>query len=127
MGVRGIRGATTVDENRSEEIWMRTKELVEQIITENEVEADDVVSVFITVTPDIDDAYPARGVRDISGWDLVPLMCATEIPVPGGLPRCIRVMMLVNTNKSLEEIHHVFLRDACKLRPDLTQKQQKGC
>ncbi len=127
MGVRGIRGATTVDENRSEEIWLRTKELVEQMVSQNEVKADDVASVFITVTPDIDDAYPARGARDIPGWDLVPLMCATEIPVPGGLPRCIRVMMLVNTDKSLEEIRHVFLREACKLRPDLTQKQQKGC
>ncbi|MBO8170710.1 MAG: chorismate mutase [Bacillaceae bacterium] len=122
MGVRGIRGATTADTNQADEIWQRSRELVEMMIRDNDIQPDDVASVIFTVSPDLDQAYPATGVRDIPGWDMVPLMCSTEIPVPGGLPRCIRVMMLVNTDKSQDEIRHVFLRDARKLRPDLAEK-----
>lgn len=125
MGVRGVRGATTTDVNESGEIWSRTKELLERMIAENEVEPEQVAAVFITVTPDLNDAYPAKAVREIKGWELVPLMCSTEIPVPNGLSRCIRVMMLVNTDKSLLEIRHVFLRGAKGLRPDLLNCEKK--
>lgn len=121
MGVRGVRGAITVNENKSGEIFEATKQLVEEIIRQNELEAEQIAAVFITVTTDLNADFPAKAVRSVSGWDLVPLMCATEVPVPGSLEKCIRVMMLANTDLSAAEIHHVFLGNAKKLRPDLIQ------
>jgi chorismate mutase len=121
MGVRGVRGAVTVNKNNAEEIFQETKQLVEEIIRQNELGADQVAAVFITVTTDLTADFPAKAVRSVPGWDLVPLMCATEIPVPGSLEKCIRIMMLANTDLSAGEIHHVFLGNAKKLRPDLIQ------
>lgn len=121
MGVRGVRGAITVNENNSGEIFEATKQLVEEVIRQNELEAEQIAAVFITVTTDLNADFPAKAVRSVSGWDLVPLMCATEVPVPGSLEKCIRVMMLANTDLSPAEIHHVFLGNAKKLRPDLIQ------
>jgi chorismate mutase len=121
MGVRGVRGAITVNENNSGEIFEATKQLVEEVIRQNELEAEQIAAVFITVTTDLNADFPAKAVRSVSGWDLVPLMCATEVPVPGSLEKCIRVMMLANTDLSAAEIHHVFLGNAKKLRPDLIQ------
>ncbi|RKD25709.1 chorismate mutase [Ammoniphilus oxalaticus] len=121
MGVRGIRGATTVNENRSEEILKATSELMEEIIRENDFQADDVASVLVTVTTDLNADFPAKAIRALQGWELVPLMCSTEIPVPGSLPRCIRLMLLVNTDVGADQVRHVFLGEAVKLRPDLTK------
>jgi chorismate mutase len=117
--VRGIRGATTVEINTKEAILAATKELSLAIIERNELQADDVASILITSTPDLNATFPAAAVRALQGWELVPLMGAQEVDVPGGLPLCIRMMLLVNTDKSAKKIQHVFLNDAVKLRPDL--------
>ncbi|MGE5703471.1 MAG: chorismate mutase [Clostridia bacterium] len=122
MAVRGIRGAITVDSNTVDEIVDATKQLIEEIVAKNELKPEDIASVIFTTTEDLNAVFPARGARDFAGWEYVPLMCAQEIPVPGSLPKCIRLMMHVNTEKSGKEIHHVFLRDAVKLRPDLTNR-----
>ncbi|NEU31135.1 chorismate mutase [bacterium LRH843] len=119
--VRGIRGATTIEANTEQEIVKETKELVAEMIKENKIEPDDVAHVLITVTEDIDAAFPAKVLREFSGWSYVPVVCAREIPVPGSLPRCIRILMTVNTNTKQDEIGHIYLREAKKLRPDLSQ------
>ena len=122
MGVRGIRGATTIEENRSEDLLVATRELMEELVRQNEIKPEHVAAVFITVTTDLDADFPAKAVRMVNGWELVPLMCSTEIPVPGGLAHCIRLLLLVNTDLGLDQVKHVFLRDAVKLRPDLANK-----
>jgi chorismate mutase len=122
MKVRGIRGATTVEHNDGEEILASTVELLNQIIAENDIEPEDICSVFVTVTHDLDATFPARAIRQMAGWELVPLMCSLEIAVKNSLEKCIRLMVLVNTNKSQKDIHHVYLNNASMLRPDLLGK-----
>lgn len=121
MYVRGIRGATTVVNNEKNEILSATTELLHQIIAENEIVPEDIASVFVTVTQDLTATFPAMAIRQMPGWDLVPLMCSLEIPVEGSLPLCIRLMVMVNTEKSQAEMHHVYLKDAMRLRPDLSK------
>ena len=116
--VRGIRGATTVEHNDAGEIREATQELLQKILEENQLCTEDLVSAIFTLTPDLNADFPASSARAI-GWQLVPLLCATEIPVPGALPYCIRVLLHVNTTRSQKEIRHIFLRDAVKLRKDL--------
>ena len=122
MGVRGIRGAITVEQDTREEVVSATKQLLEEMVQRNGVEPDDIASILITTTEDVKSTFPAQAARLLDGWQYVPLMCAREIPVPGSLPSWIRVMMLVNTDKTAAEIHHVFLREAVKLRPDLVNR-----
>lgn len=122
MAVRGIRGAITVTVNEEAAILEATERLMRSVVEANEIDHEDVASVMITVTHDLDAAFPARGVRAIPGFDLVPLMCSNEIPVPGSLEKCIRVMMLVNTEKSIRDIRHIFLEGAAALRPDLNSQ-----
>ncbi len=119
MGVRGIRGAITVKEDTSTEILDATEQLVHEIISQNQILPEHVAAIFITVTTDLVSDFPAKAIRKIEGWELVPLMCSTEIPVLESLSNCIRVMMLVNTDLNPDEVNHVFLREAKKLRPDL--------
>jgi len=119
MVARGIRGAITVERNEEADILEATGRLLAKIVEENDVRPEDICSVLITVTQDLDATFPAKAVRDLPGWELVPLMCAVEIPVKGGLPKCIRMMVTVNTEKSQREIVHVYLNDAVQLRPDL--------
>ncbi len=114
---RGVRGAITVDENTREAILAGTAELLGCMVSENGIRPEDVASVLFTVTPDLDAAFPAEAARRL-GWNDVALMCAGEIPVPGALPRCIRVLIHWNTHKSPEEIRHVYLGEASRLRPD---------
>ena len=122
MTIRGIRGATTVTSDDPELILQATCELLETILYENsDIQLDDIASVLFTVTEDIASAYPALAARQM-GWDQVPMMCAREIPVPGSLPMCIRVLIHWNTNKERRKIQHVYLRDAVKLRPDLATR-----
>ncbi len=121
--VRGVRGAITVGGNTAEEILSATTELLEKIQKENKLVTDDVVSVIFTVTHDLDAAFPATAARSI-GWNTVPLLCMREIPVPGSLPRCIRVLMHVNTDKTQKEMRPVYLREAVTLRPDHAGDQQ---
>ena len=118
MPVRGIRGAITVDKNEKGAILAATKELLQAINERNNIILEDVAAVLFTVTADLDAAFPAVAARQI-GWHQVPLLCANEIPVPGSLPRCIRVLVLLNTSLSQKEIQHVYLKDAVTLRPDL--------
>lgn len=119
--VRGIRGATTVTRNAKEEILAATKELAAAIIERNSLQADDIASIFLTSTPDLNAAFPAAAIRTIPGWDMVPLMGASEVDVPNGLTLCIRVLFLVNTDKPANMIKHVYLNEAVMLRPDLKQ------
>lgn len=123
MKVRGIRGATTVEHNDADEILQATIEMLDQVVRENEMVPEDICSVFITVTQDLDATFPARAIRQMPGWELVPLMCAVEIPVKGSLEKCIRLMVLYNTEKSQQEVRHVYLNNAKSLRPDLSEIQ----
>lgn len=120
MVVRGVRGATTIEHNVELDILSATSELLLEIMEVNQFQPTDICSVMITVTHDITAAFPAKAIRQLSGWDMVPLMCALEIPVAQSLAKCIRVMMHINTTKKQEEIKHVYLRQAVSLRPDLT-------
>ncbi len=113
MYCRGIRGATTVERNEREEILAATKELLELLIQQNELRA----SAIFTMTGDLDAEFPALAAREM-GWTNVPLMCTREIPVPGSLGKCIRILLHVNTTRSAAEIRHVYIRGAVHLRPE---------
>ncbi|MEH7125296.1 chorismate mutase [Bacillus sp. JJ1503] len=117
--IRGVRGATTINENNEKEIIEATEILLRKMIEENSIDAEMVASVFISVTEDITAVFPAKAMRLIEGWKYVPVMCMREIPVDSSLEKCIRVMMHVNTNISQKDISHIYLGDAIKLRPDL--------
>lgn len=117
--IRGVRGATTINENKEIEIVEATEILLRKMIEENSIDAEMVASVFISVTEDITAVFPAKAMRLIEGWKYVPVMCMREIPVESSLEKCIRVMMHVNTNISQKEVTHIYLGDAIKLRPDL--------
>ncbi|MDQ0875133.1 chorismate mutase [Paenibacillus sp. V4I3] len=121
MFLRGIRGATTVEHNEAEEILTATSELLRAIVEANDFRPEDICSVFITVTEDITATFPARAIRTLVGWELVPLMCSLEVPVENSLPKCIRLMVQVNTNKSQAEINHIYLKEAKALRPDIVK------
>lgn len=118
MPMRGVRGATTVERNEREEVLARTVELLLELIERNGVRADDVASAVFTVTDDLDAEFPALAARSLDGWAEVPLLCAREIPVPGALRRCIRVLLHWNTERAPHEVKHAFLHDARTLRPD---------
>jgi len=123
MPIRGIRGATTVSADEPDLILQATRELLEEILAENEkMQPEDVASAIFTVTDDLNSTFPAQGARQM-GWGLVPMLCAREIPVPNSLPRVIRVLVHWNTELKQNEITHVYLRDAVKLRPDLVAAQ----
>jgi chorismate mutase len=119
LKVRGVRGATTVELDIEEKIIDATEELIREMEASNQFLPEDVASVWITVTEDLRSAFPAKALRRIEGWNLVPVMCAREIPVVGSLTRCIRIMMHINTSLEQKEIQHVYLGGATTLRPDL--------
>lgn len=118
--VRGVRGAVTVETDDAAAIHAASQRLLLEIVERNAIELDDIASVLFTLTPDVRAAFPALAARDM-GWTHVPMLHAVEIDVPGAMPRCIRVMMHVNTARSMEEIEHVYLGEAAKLRPDLVR------
>jgi chorismate mutase len=115
--LHGIRGATTVDRNEAGEILAATDELLRTLIEANQLEPDDIVSGLFTVTRDLDAAFPARAAEEF-GWNIVALLHASEIPVPGSLPMCIRLLVHAYTRRSRAEIKHCYLRRATVLRPD---------
>lgn len=117
---RGVRGAITIQENTEAEILQATDRMLRKMIQDNELVPEQVASVFISVTDDITEAFPARVLRTIEGWSYVPVMCMKEITVHSALKKCIRIMMHINTDKSQQEIVHVYLEDAVSLRPDLS-------
>jgi len=119
MPIRGVRGATTVTSDDPDLIQQATRELLETILYENgSIRLEDIASAFFTTTEDIASAYPALAARQM-GWGRIPMMCASEIPVPGSLPLCIRVLIHWNTDREQSDIKHVYLRGAVALRPDL--------
>ncbi|MCM3734622.1 chorismate mutase [Bacillus cytotoxicus] len=116
---RAIRGATTVNCNEKAQILTATERLVKKMASDNRVFPDEIVSVLISTTADVNACFPAAALRRMEGWSYVPVMCMQEIEVPDALEKCIRVMMTVMTNKRQHEIQHVYLEKAVQLRPDL--------
>ena len=112
----GLRGATTVKENTREQILGATRELLTTLVMRNQIDIGDITSIFFTVTEDLDAEHPALAARQL-GWNDLALLCSREIPVPGSLSRCVRVLLHVNTDKSPTELRHVYLREAASLRP----------
>ncbi|UCH27057.1 MAG: chorismate mutase [Trueperaceae bacterium] len=121
--VRGIRGATTVEKDNAELLLEATRELLVAMLEANDIVSyEPIASIFFTTTPDLCSTFPAEAARAL-GMTTVPLLCNQEIPVPDRLPRAIRVMMQVNTQKTQSEIKHIYLREARSLRPDLFSAQ----
>lgn len=118
--IRGIRGAISVDDDDSEAILSATKRVLREMTERNRVASDDIASVLFSLTPDLRAAFPAMGAREL-GWVAVPMLHFSEIDVPGALGRIIRVLMHVNTDRSQDEIEHVYLDRAASLRPDLAR------
>ena len=123
MPVRGIRGASSVTENTPAEILAATKELLQELVRLNDLtDFSEIVSAVFTTTQDLNACFPAEAARTL-GMNQVPLLCASEIAVPGALPRCIRILLHVNTERKQGEMVHVYLREAKKLRPDVCSAQ----
>ncbi len=120
MTIRAIRGAITLDRDEKDHLHERTIELIEALMRENSLSTDDLISVIFTCTPDVHSDFPAAAARAL-GFGAVPLMCAQEMDVPGALPLVVRVMMHAHLERPRDEIAHVYLRDAVKLRRDLAQ------
>ena len=117
MWCRGIRGAITVSENTEAAIIAATKELLQRMIKVNDVEISDVACILFTTTSDLNAAFPAAAARELD-WTRVPLLCGHEMNVPQSLPRCLRILVLFNTDKKNEDIVHVYLGDAKTLRDE---------
>jgi chorismate mutase len=120
MYCRGVRGATTVDSNDREEILTATRQLLALMVRRNGIEKHDVASAIFTTTVDLDVEFPALAARQL-GWLDVPLLCGHELNVPGSLPHCIRVLVHWNTDRQQSAIEHIYIRDAVRLRPDLSK------
>ena len=117
MWCRGIRGATTVDNDTVDDILRESKELLQMMIDANGVKPEDVACAIFTTTSDLNSAFPATAARQL-GWTDVPLMCSKEIDVPGSVKGCIRILILYNTERSAEDIVHVYIKGASDLRSD---------
>lgn len=120
MLVRAIRGAITIPENTKEAILEGARELLTEIINNNEIKVSDLISIIFTMTNDLNAVFPAVAAREM-GLNDVPLMCSNEIDVPGSLRSCVRVLVHTNTDKANSEIKHIYLKGAAVLRPDLAK------
>ena len=120
MAVRAVRGAIQVESNARQTILDGTTQLIQEVLERNELTRDDLISVIFTATPDLTAEFPAYAARQL-GFTDVPLICATEIAVPGAMPRVLRLMAHIETPRSRDEIHHVYLGGAAGLRRDLPQ------
>ncbi len=118
--VRAIRGATTVEHDTRDEVIARTQELVAEIVARNGIDVDDMVSILFTATDDIRSAFPAEAARE-AGLTRVPLMCARELAIDGGIERCVRIMLHVYTTLGADELRHPYLHEARQLRTDLPE------
>lgn len=120
MPVRGIRGAGVAAANTADAIHAATLELLRAMIEANPgLRPEDVASAFFTMPTELDAAFPALAARTLPGWTAVPLLCSREIPVPNALPGVIRVLLLWNTQRSQDEVRHVYLGETTRLRPDV--------
>lgn len=118
--VRALRGATTLEADTREQVIVRTQELLAEIFRRNGLVQDDVVSIVFTATKDVSSAFPAEAARE-AGIALVPLLCARELDIEGGIKRCIRVLLHVYTTRLPHELRHVYLHGARQLRTDLPE------
>lgn len=125
MSIRGIRGAITVEENSKEAILSHTEELLSEILHSNHILSDDIASIFFSVTTDLNAEFPALAARKLGLKD-TPLLCLTEIPVPGSLSKCIRILIHLNTSKRQSEMIHVYLKGAVALRPEFAQNSPRS-
>ena len=123
LACRGLRGATTAEENTREAIVEATKELLEHLVDANGLDTDSLAAVLFTTTRDLNAEFPAVAARQM-GWEYVPLLDSHEMEVPGSLPMCIRILMLVNTEKRPEEMAHQYLRGAKNLRSKRVSQEQ---
>ena len=114
---RGVRGATTVEEDTRQAILNATRELLSQMVVANRIRPEDVASAIFSTTPDLTSEYPALAARQL-GWHEVALLCAHEMNVPHGLKHCIRILLHWNTDKSAAEVQHIYIKGAVNLRPD---------
>lgn len=120
MAVRAVRGATQVEGNTRDAILGGTAEMVQEMLDRNGFSADDLISIVFTATPDLTADFPAYAARQLGLRD-VPLLCSTEIAVPGAMPRVLRLLAHVDTDMSRDEVRHVYLHGAAALRRDLPQ------
>jgi len=121
--VRGIRGAVRAEQNTREAILNATRDLILAMIEANRIESENVASVFLTTTPDLNAEFPAYVVRQL-GWSQVPLLCASEIDVPHAMSSLVRVLIHVNTDCRQDQIKHIYLGETAKLRPDIDQGEK---
>lgn len=129
MWCRGIRGAVTIPSNNKESIIVATKELLSKMAQANEIKTDDIAAILFTTTQDLDAAFPAAATRELGWPEHLAMLCGHEINVPDSLPHCLRILMLVNTEKMADEINHIYLKEATKLRTPispLTSNKQTG-
>lgn len=122
MYTRGVRGATTVDRNDRDAMLDATRDLLDEMVRANDIQAEDIALAWFTTTPDLTADFPAIAARQSFGWTHAALMCGHEMNVPGALPMCLRVMLLVNTTRRQEDIVHVYQRGARVLRRDLVRE-----
>ncbi|MDX6199990.1 MAG: chorismate mutase [Actinomycetota bacterium] len=120
MAVRAVRGATQVDDDVRDQVLDATTELLTEVLQRNTLTSADLISVVFTATPDLHSEFPAYAARQMGITD-VPLLCAAEIDVPGAMPRVLRLLAHVETDRPRGEIRHVYLRGAAALRTDLPQ------
>jgi chorismate mutase len=120
MPCRGVRGATTADDNTSEAILEAARQLLALMIRQNGIEPDDVASAIFSTTPDLTAEFPALAARQL-GWLHVALMCTHEVEVPDSLRRCVRILLHWNTDLPADQVVHVYIKDAARLRPDLSE------
>jgi chorismate mutase len=118
--VRAIRGATTLEEDEREHLVARTQELIRALFERNQLSEDDLISIVFTATADVHSAYPAEAARE-AGITHVPLLCARELEIDGGIPRCIRLLIHAYTAHGVHDLRHVYLHEARQLRTDLPE------
>ena len=121
MTMRGIRGAATVDSNNKEKIWSAARELVTEILSRNDLRADDIGAIIFSTTEDLTAAFPSSAIRQLPALRLVPLFDTREPAIDDSLPLCIRVLILADIDKAQDKIRHVYLGGAKNLRPDLNR------
>ena len=116
MGMRGVRGAITVEQNEKEAIWQAAKAMMQELIERNELAPEDIGAVIFSMTEDLTAAFPTAGVRQLPGFDLFD---ARQCAIEGSLEKCIRVLVLADTGKAQRDIHHIYMGKAVALRPDI--------
>lgn len=120
--MQGIRGAATVENDTKEEVMQAVKEMLTKIMADNDITAEDIGAAIFSATKDITSVFPAFAARTLPGWDLVPLFDAQQLYIENSIKKCVRVLLLVNTDKKQSQIHHVYLGRAASLRPDLQEE-----